>query len=614
MDETADVPYEGVVSWLLCRRLLPEDYHQRLKGMTAYIREALQQQPPEDAEVAAFLEEKKGAPFGYNEVEQFVRLLAKEKATDGLFSKAFGSASYRQWRRLQQTFQQQNLHLADVSRALCSAANGLVPSHQKNLQQKQRLISDCIKRQQQLQETAIAAQESYQQLCSNYGLHAEAAADPQLLQQQLQVYVQRKLPLRLERAQQLLQKPGADLLSFYRSFIAFSSGSSQKEEAPLPLLAMLSVKGNTSLEEAAAAAPGILVLQQQLRQQKQQQEAAKALEIEIQQQGDEGASEDSKQSHVDEAVCWVVEEGADDSGSSSTSTSSSNSSSSTSSKGLNESVLSNGVIRRQLLLELAELSAFLYSRILQSGGAFNGTSNRKQQQQQWQQNAFLPQELQKEQSTLLGWRESLEELRELLGGAETLQLLQLLQSDRAFNRVLRELLTARALVQKPLSAAKQQKSKQSVLEGEVAAAAAALEKQRRELQDLHRLLQDRMTAAVGRKRGTPGERSSAQHRSVPPLHSDLSEGTSKGGGPKGPLDACEGPPRVYREASSYGGSRGFAFSPSAALSMAPSVFLSSQLFCLELPLPCNSYYGEKAAFVSLGKPVEAATLDANEPL
>ena len=32
MEEAADVPYEGVVSWLLCRRLLPEDYHQRLKG------------------------------------------------------------------------------------------------------------------------------------------------------------------------------------------------------------------------------------------------------------------------------------------------------------------------------------------------------------------------------------------------------------------------------------------------------------------------------------------------------------------------------------------------------------------------------------------------------
>ncbi|KAL8444628.1 hypothetical protein Emag_005411 [Eimeria magna] len=528
MDETADVPYEGVVSWLLCRRLLPEDYHQRLKGMTAYIREALQQQPPEDPEVAAFLEEKKGGPFGYSEVEKLVDLLAKKKATDGLFSKAFGSASYRQWRRLQQTFQQQNLHLADVSRALCSAANGLVPSHQKNLQQKQRLISDCIKRQQQLQETATAAQESYQQLCSNYGLQQEAAADPQLLQQQLQVYVHRKLPLRLERAEQLLQQPGADLVSFYRSFVAFSAGSSDTQDdgqAPLPLLALFSVKGNMSLEDAAAAAPGILVLQQQLQQQQQQQEAAKALEIEIQQQGDEGASEDPKQSQVDEAVCWVVEEGVDDSSSSSSSNSSSNSSSS--SKGLNESVLSNGVIRRQLLLELTELNAFLYSRILQSGGGSNGSSNKKQQQQQqqWQQNAFLPQELQKEENTLLSWRESLEELQELLGGDETLQLLQLLQNDRAFNRlhalrVLRELLTARALVQKPLSAAKQQKSKQSSLEGEVTAAAAALDKQKRDLQELHRLLQDRMTAAVGRK-------------VIPPLFAELA---GPSGSPSQPLE------------------------------------------------------------------------------
>ncbi|KAL8439376.1 hypothetical protein Efla_001846 [Eimeria flavescens] len=492
MDETADVPFDGVVSWLLCRRLLPEDYHQRLKGMAAHIRAALQQ-PLEDPEVSAFVEEKRGGPFGYSEVLKLVHLLGQERATDGLFSKAFGSPAYRQWRRLQRTFEQQNLHLADVSRAVSSTANGLVPASQKSLQQKQRLVSDCIKKQQELRQTAAAAKESYQQLCASYGLEAEAAVDPLLLQQQLQVYVHRKLPVRLQQAEHLLQQPGAELLSFYRAFVAFSLGGAlkQQEGAPLPLLGLLSAKGNLSVEEAAAAAPHIPVLQQQLQLQQQQQEAAAALQIEIQQQGDEGgAPEDPQASGEGGPLCWVGDEGAADS------------SSSSSSGGIGESLLSNGGVRRQLLLELTELRAFLYCQILQSAGAAaKGSSSKKQQQQQqqWQQSACIPQELQAEEKTLLRWRRAVEDLLELLGGAETLQLLQLQQNDRAFNRVLGELLAGRALVQKPLNAAKQQQARQAALEGEVTSLAAALAKQKRELQDLLRLLERSMAAAVGRK-------------------------------------------------------------------------------------------------------------------
>ena len=350
-------------------------------------------------------------------------------------------------------------------------------------------VSECIKKQQQLQQTAAAAQDSYEQLCLKYGLDAAAAADPLLLQQQLQVYVHRKLPLRLQRAEQLLQQPGAELLSFYRSFVAYITGAptgrgppKEGQGAPLPLLSLISMKGNISLEEAAAVALDIPILQQQLQQQHQQD--ATAVHIEVQQQGDEEGPSDSGGAPAGDTICWVVEEGVEDGSSSSSSSDSSSSSSSSSSV---DTLLGNAAVRRQLLLELTELRAFLYSRVLQSAAA-NGSSSRKkqqqQQQQQWQQNTFLPEELQRSEATvpshaqplnlrpsiaaggetdsrsaaaftpaaagaltpaaafadaagllqLLGWRDCIEELLDLLGGAETLQLLQLLQNDRAFNR------------------------------------------------------------------------------------------------------------------------------------------------------------------------------------
>ncbi|XP_026192448.1 CDK5 regulatory subunit-associated protein 3 [Cyclospora cayetanensis] len=487
MEDVADVPYEGVVGWLLCRRLLPEDYHQRLKGMTAHVNAALET-PPESQEAAKLIAEKKGGPFGYREVEELVQILMKEGGSEGLFSKAFGSAMYRQWRRLQRTFQQQNLHLADLSRALTKTANMLVPTQQKILQQKQRLLSDCIKKQQLLKQSAASSQEAYVQLCLKYGLEEAAATDPLLLQQQLFEYVNRELPLRLRRAEALIRQQGAELLAFYRSFVAFSTSENTSKEArndSLPLLALLSEMGNVLLAEAAAAAPEIPVLQQQV----QDDTAAAAVQIEIQQQGDEGGLSDLDDLPADH-TCWIVEEGEGTWNGSSATDSSSN---------ITDSLLGSAAVRRQLLLELTELRGFLYARIVQNPAAAASSSKKQQLRQQWQQHNVLPEELQKSHDTLLRLRDSLEELHELLGGAETVQLLQLLQNERARNKVLNELMAARAQAQKPLSAAKEQQRREASLSSEMEAAAALLDKQRGELQQLVKLLHERMATAVNRK-------------------------------------------------------------------------------------------------------------------
>ncbi|CDJ41777.1 hypothetical protein, conserved [Eimeria tenella] len=537
MDEVADVPYEGVIGWLLCRRMLPEDYHVRLKGallqqaqpqkrmqqqqqqqqqqqlelpqclcfcaagMTAHINLALEK-PPESPEACRFIKERKECHFGYKEINSLVEILQKEGATEGILAKAFGSAVYRQWRRLQRTFQQQNLHLADISRALARAANVLVPAQQKTLQQKQRMLADSEKKEQQLQQAAAAAEEVYRQLCTKYGIEEAAAADPLLLQKQLQVYVHRKLPVRLQQAQQLLQLQGEQLLSFYHSFAAYAtSGALSKEgEAPLlPLLRLVAAEGNMAVAAAAAAAPEIALLQQQLQQQQQQQDAQSAVQIEIQQQGEEGAPQEG--APAADTRDWIVEEGIEDSSSSSSSSSSS----------IKDTLLGNDTIRRQLLLELMELRGFLYSRVLQSAAATNSSKNKQQQQQQqnWQETTSLPSELQRKKEELLGYQDCVEQLQELLGGAETLQLLQLLHNQAALDSLSNEVAAARAACQKPLSAAKEQQRKQATLKSEVAAATAALEKQRRELQQLQELLQQQMATAICRKvriTGIPRER------------------------------------------------------------------------------------------------------------
>ncbi|CDJ70189.1 hypothetical protein, conserved [Eimeria necatrix] len=558
MEEVADVPYEGVIGWLLCRRMLPEDYHLRLKGaplqqaqqkrmqqqqqqqqrqqqqqqqqqrglellqcvcfcaagMAAHINLALEK-PPESPEASQFVKERKECHFGFKEINSLVEILQKEGAAEGILAKAFGSAVYRQWRRLQRTFQQQNLHLADISRALARAANVLVPAQQKTLQQKQRMLADSEKKEQQLQQAAAAAEEVYRQLCTKYGIEEAAAGDPLLLQKQLQVYVHRKLPVRLQQAQQLLQQQGEQLLSFYQSFAAYAtSGAPLKEGGGplLPLLRLVAAEGNMAVAAAAAAAPEIPLLQQQLQQQQQQQQDAEAAaHIEIQQQGEEGAPQEG--APAADTRGWIVEEGIEDSSSSSSSSSSSNSSSSSSSSSsIKDTLLGNDTIRRQLLLELMELRGFLYSRVLQSAAAANSSKSKQQQQQQqqnWQETTFLPSELQRKKEELLGYQDCVEQLQELLGGAETLQLLQLLHNQAALDSLSNEVAAARAACQKPLSAAKEQRRKQATLKSEVAAATAALEKQRRELQQLQELLQQQMASAICRKvriTGIPRER------------------------------------------------------------------------------------------------------------
>lgn len=45
MAETVSINYEGVAPWLLCRRMLPEDHHRRLRGESLSQRMASPQPP-----------------------------------------------------------------------------------------------------------------------------------------------------------------------------------------------------------------------------------------------------------------------------------------------------------------------------------------------------------------------------------------------------------------------------------------------------------------------------------------------------------------------------------------------------------------------------------------
>ncbi|OEH79724.1 hypothetical protein cyc_04452 [Cyclospora cayetanensis] len=349
MEDVADVPYEGVVGWLLCRRLLPEDYHQRLKGvwirpcalvlsfesgMTAHVNAALET-PPESQEAAKLIAEKKGGPFGYREVEELVQILMKEGAVA-----AFAA------------------YISTTEPTLGRSVSGPYKDSQH---------AGAYATEDSTAETTIA----------------------------------------------LIRQQGAELLAFYRSFVAFSTSENTSKEArndSLPLLALLSEMGNVLLAEAAAAAPEIPVLQQQV----QDDTAAAAVQIEIQQQGDEGGLSDLDDLPADH-TCWIVEEGEGTWNGSSATDNSSN---------ITDSLLGSAAVRRQLLLELTELRGFL---------------------------------------------------------------------------VLNELMAARAQAQKPLSAAKEQQRREASLSSEMEAAAALLDKQRGELQQLVKLLHERMATAVNRK-------------------------------------------------------------------------------------------------------------------
>ncbi|EPR60904.1 hypothetical protein TGME49_310630 [Toxoplasma gondii ME49] len=487
-----DVPYQKVADWLLCRRQVADNWAQLLKAAHAHVAEAVTQGVGDEQVAQEFLQKNKDE-LHYLKIKELVSILSQSsQASASLLSLSFGCSPFRRWRALQRAMEKGNLHILDMSRWLSRHLNDNIPVLQRSIQAKQKQITDGGKRKQELQRAAQEAECAYTALCDKYGIRpgsgpAEEGRLEEALKKQILVHVSKLLPERLKEAEKLLVAEGPAIIEMYRRFRVYQRGeaseaASESPEDFLPMLRFVAAHGNApatvalKLVDPEGACKEDIQIQRAESGGREKEAACLGIEVEDHGEGDRetGASAEAQIEVI------TVEEGEETGG--------------------EVSLFESRLCRRALLDDVHELHAFLYQRLKECEE--DGSRGKKSVGKKAGHTAgvaqltSLPEELVVPAGQLGTWLKACQMVEELLGGRETLDLLQLRQSETQMSKLVSLFSLTRRNVRKSLSAAVQLERRLTEQQGEIKEEQNKLNALKAEARELRKALEEALETVV----------------------------------------------------------------------------------------------------------------------
>ncbi|CBZ55044.1 conserved hypothetical protein [Neospora caninum Liverpool] len=515
-----DVPYQKVADWLLCRRQIADNWAQLLKAAHAHVAEAVTQGVGDEKAAQEFLKKNRDE-LHYLKIKELVSILSQSSsASVSLLSLSFGSSPFRRWRALQRAMEKGNLHILDMSRWLSRHLNDNIPVLQRSIQTKQKQIADGGKRKQELQRAAQEAECTYTTLCEKYGIRSAAesgAPEPgrlaDVLEQQVLVHVCKLLPERLNEAEKLLRAEGPAIVEVYRRFRAYQRGEESgphassstpsaleaDDDSCLPMLRFVTVHGN---------APATLALKLVDAEDADKRERTREGETTVQ----SAAGEDQKRTPEGAGLIEIEAEGEEGHAAEGTGASSAGESQIEAITVDGDGHLAGGagsaslfesrICRRALLDDVNELHAFLFQRLEECGDDGSGRGKKGGGKKSGGPGAgvahltSLPEKLVIPAGQLEAWLKTCMAVEDLLGGRETLDLLQLKQSETQMSKIVSQFALTRRNVRKSLNAAGQLERRMADLQDEIKDEQSKLNALKAEARELRTALEAALGAVV----------------------------------------------------------------------------------------------------------------------
>ncbi|PFH34062.1 hypothetical protein BESB_072140 [Besnoitia besnoiti] len=517
IQQQLDVPCQKVADWLLCRRQLAENWVQLLKAAHAHVEEAAAQGVGEEKAAEEFLKENRHE-LNYLKIKELVSILSQSPQSSGVsvLGLSFGSALLRRWRALQRAMERGNLHIVDMSRWFCRHLHDGIPALQRSIQGKQKQISDGGKRKQELLRTAQEAESAHAALCEKYGIPSAAGGHSGSLalsdlEERILLHVNQVLPGRLNQVEDLLVAEGAAMVEVYRRFRAYQRSQNvlergEKVPAPgpegsedgdgfLPMLRFVARRGNAPAAEALRAL---------------------ASSADSRAHEERGNKREAKTEGVGESAAFSIEVEAEGEGAGNREDSHRRPTASAHDSGVEilsveadgqacaASLFESRLCRRALLDDVAELHAFLYQRLEESdqgGGAGRGkkASGKKAAGSAAgavTQLTSLPEDLSISESQLDAWLGTCTTVEGLLGGRETLELLQLKQSQAHMAKLVSQFAQARSSAWKPRGAAAQLDKRVAELQTEMKEEQSKLSALKAEARGLRKAIEEALGVVV----------------------------------------------------------------------------------------------------------------------
>lgn len=216
-----DIHYDKVVSWLLARHVLKEDWHTALDGIHAKASLAMKDVPANDLD--------------YFQVQEFCKLLSK--SADSTEEKAL--------KQVLELYKQSNAHLAEAAGSLMQTLRFDIPRATSQAQSCQKQEQEIERRQKDLRTRETEVKRKFREMCDARQIKGVD------FQAELQDYISSALPKRLDNAVSLITSSCKEPLRFYNDFSKALGEDSNNGGDNMPLLRFVAANGNALLKDAA---------------------------------------------------------------------------------------------------------------------------------------------------------------------------------------------------------------------------------------------------------------------------------------------------------------------------------------------------------------------------
>ncbi|EFC48855.1 DUF773 domain-containing protein [Naegleria gruberi] len=192
--ETIDINYEKVKDWLVNRNFLPSDYVKQLKQIRGYIKHAFKELKDKHEEVKSKESEKpvtellekinqlsqesqdELAVIDYFITKEIVQVLEKADSSEGsgyLFGLVGGSKRLKLWKHVLQSYEANNLHLAEISGYIIQNVKYEIPSMSSSLLSLRNQLESIDRKEDDWKRSLEIAKREFTESCEKLSINRE---------------------------------------------------------------------------------------------------------------------------------------------------------------------------------------------------------------------------------------------------------------------------------------------------------------------------------------------------------------------------------------------------------------------------------------------------------
>jgi len=169
-----DIPYNKALEWMVDRRKIPLKWQQILKNIRSKINNAVKDMPENDEMLTLLKDDMNINYFDCLDIKELLKV--SEKDTKNVFGQ-YSSKRMADWNEIINSYQTENLYLAEIAQILIRNTNYEIPALHKLISKNNIQIKENEIKESEYNDTILSYKSKFKQACTDLNIQGENVRD-----------------------------------------------------------------------------------------------------------------------------------------------------------------------------------------------------------------------------------------------------------------------------------------------------------------------------------------------------------------------------------------------------------------------------------------------------